>query len=380
MPPRPRSPLLRALTPQLPEMLSALRRYVEQESPSASPDAIAALVSIIAADFAMLSPRHPLRTNSSTTAPPCKSISPPPAAGAASVAAYPAASVAVPPPAPASARPHRHRLPPRNSGNHALPTARRTPLRSRRIRHESRNRPGSLRPPRPARPRPAALPGHPPARPRRGNRQSRFATPHRAPRPPLQRRACPRTRCRSRRRLQNLAQGSGPLHSAHPGRPPTPDSTSSAAPRPSSRPPTRSSPSVGSPAPPRDSPSTPDSSPEACAPTWSPILLKLSSMCGSSPHPKPPAQMLEFINCARAIHGAASKFSEAWSVPPSSVRPQPSASTAWRPRPQPSSASSLPRLPSAVDRTAISPPPSAFRPSMVWVRLATEPMLPMNSL
>jgi glutamate carboxypeptidase len=45
-------------------MLSTLRRYVEQESPSASPDAIAALVSLIAADFAALSPRirqHKLR-------------------------------------------------------------------------------------------------------------------------------------------------------------------------------------------------------------------------------------------------------------------------------------------------------------------------------
>ena len=58
------SPLLQSLTTQLPEMVSTLRRYVEHESPSAAPEAIAALVSLIALDFA-------------------------PAAGAASVAAYP---------------------------------------------------------------------------------------------------------------------------------------------------------------------------------------------------------------------------------------------------------------------------------------------------
>jgi glutamate carboxypeptidase len=57
MPKRPASPLLRSLTAQLPEMVSTLRRYVEQESPSASPESIAALVSLIAIDFAALSPR-----------------------------------------------------------------------------------------------------------------------------------------------------------------------------------------------------------------------------------------------------------------------------------------------------------------------------------
>jgi glutamate carboxypeptidase len=51
------SPLLRTLTAQLPEMVSTLRRYVEHESPSAAPEAIAGLVSLIAADFAALSPR-----------------------------------------------------------------------------------------------------------------------------------------------------------------------------------------------------------------------------------------------------------------------------------------------------------------------------------
>ncbi len=51
------SPLLRTLTAQLPEMVSTLRRYVEHESPSAAPEAIAALVSLIAADFSTLSPR-----------------------------------------------------------------------------------------------------------------------------------------------------------------------------------------------------------------------------------------------------------------------------------------------------------------------------------
>ena len=57
MPKRSSSPLLRSLNSQLPEMLSTLRRYVEQESPSATPEAIAALVSLIASDFATLSPR-----------------------------------------------------------------------------------------------------------------------------------------------------------------------------------------------------------------------------------------------------------------------------------------------------------------------------------
>jgi glutamate carboxypeptidase len=38
-------------------MVSTLRHYVEQESPSGSPDAIASLVALIAADFAALSPR-----------------------------------------------------------------------------------------------------------------------------------------------------------------------------------------------------------------------------------------------------------------------------------------------------------------------------------
>jgi len=51
------SPLLRTLTAQLPEMVSTLRRYVEHESPSAAPEALAALVSLIAADFSTLSPR-----------------------------------------------------------------------------------------------------------------------------------------------------------------------------------------------------------------------------------------------------------------------------------------------------------------------------------
>jgi glutamate carboxypeptidase len=57
MPKRTPSPLLRSLTAQLPEMVSTVRRYVEQESPSTSPDAIASLVSLIASDFATLSPR-----------------------------------------------------------------------------------------------------------------------------------------------------------------------------------------------------------------------------------------------------------------------------------------------------------------------------------
>jgi glutamate carboxypeptidase len=64
MPTRSQSPLLRVLNAQLPEMVSTLRRYVEQESPSGSPDAIASLVSLIASDFAPLSPRirqHNLR-------------------------------------------------------------------------------------------------------------------------------------------------------------------------------------------------------------------------------------------------------------------------------------------------------------------------------
>jgi glutamate carboxypeptidase len=38
-------------------MVATLRRYVEQESPSTSPDAVASLVTLIASDFAALSPR-----------------------------------------------------------------------------------------------------------------------------------------------------------------------------------------------------------------------------------------------------------------------------------------------------------------------------------
>jgi len=59
---RSQSPLIRALNVQLPEMVSTLRRYVEQESPSGSPDAIASVVSLIAADFARLSGRIRLHT------------------------------------------------------------------------------------------------------------------------------------------------------------------------------------------------------------------------------------------------------------------------------------------------------------------------------
>jgi glutamate carboxypeptidase len=57
MPKPSRSPLLRSLTTQLPEMVSTLRRYVEQESPSNSPDSVASLVALVASDFAPLSPR-----------------------------------------------------------------------------------------------------------------------------------------------------------------------------------------------------------------------------------------------------------------------------------------------------------------------------------
>ena len=49
-------PLLVSLTAQLPQMVATLRRYVECESPSASPEAIASLVTLIAGDFAALSP------------------------------------------------------------------------------------------------------------------------------------------------------------------------------------------------------------------------------------------------------------------------------------------------------------------------------------
>ena len=51
------SPLLRSLTRELPAMISTLRRYVECESPSGHPEAIAALVALIARDFAALSGR-----------------------------------------------------------------------------------------------------------------------------------------------------------------------------------------------------------------------------------------------------------------------------------------------------------------------------------
>ena len=241
----------------------------------------------------------------------------PSASGRSGFRCRPSASVRQTPPA--SARPHRHRLPPRNPSHHALPPARRTPLRSRRIRHESRNRPGSLRPPCLARPRPAACPvtlllvpdeeiGSPASRPlteRLALRSSAVLV--------LEPAAGAAGACKTSRkgvarytlRVDGRAAHAGP--------------TSSAAPRPSSRPPTRASLSAGCSVPPRDSPSTLDSSPEAFAPMWSPISPKLSLMCASSPHPRPLAPMPEFIACARAIPAAASKFSAASSGLPSSV-------------------------------------------------------------
>jgi glutamate carboxypeptidase len=57
MPRHSSSPLLASLTAQLPEMVSTLRRYVECESPSACPEAIASLAAIIAKDFSALPAR-----------------------------------------------------------------------------------------------------------------------------------------------------------------------------------------------------------------------------------------------------------------------------------------------------------------------------------
>ena len=57
MSPRASSPLLRSLTAQLPQMVATLARYVQQESPSEAPAAIASLAALIAADFAALAPR-----------------------------------------------------------------------------------------------------------------------------------------------------------------------------------------------------------------------------------------------------------------------------------------------------------------------------------
>jgi len=51
------SPLLQSVNAQLPAMIATLRGYVEQESPSESPDAIAALVAMIAKDFVALGGR-----------------------------------------------------------------------------------------------------------------------------------------------------------------------------------------------------------------------------------------------------------------------------------------------------------------------------------
>ncbi len=57
MPKLPPSPLLHSLDAQLPEMVSTLRKYVEQESPSASAETIESLVALIAADFAAIGGR-----------------------------------------------------------------------------------------------------------------------------------------------------------------------------------------------------------------------------------------------------------------------------------------------------------------------------------
>lgn len=51
------SPLLCSLSAQLPAMVSTLRRYVEQESPSGSAEAIASFVALITADFAAIGGR-----------------------------------------------------------------------------------------------------------------------------------------------------------------------------------------------------------------------------------------------------------------------------------------------------------------------------------
>jgi glutamate carboxypeptidase len=57
MPKRALSPLLKSLTAQLPAMVATLRRYVELESPSGMPDALASFASAVAADFAPLAAR-----------------------------------------------------------------------------------------------------------------------------------------------------------------------------------------------------------------------------------------------------------------------------------------------------------------------------------
>jgi len=61
MPKRPSSPLLQSLTAQLPAMITTLRRYVEQESPSGVPDAVTAFASLVADDFAPLAARLRVR-------------------------------------------------------------------------------------------------------------------------------------------------------------------------------------------------------------------------------------------------------------------------------------------------------------------------------
>lgn len=57
MSPKFSSPMLLHLAAELPAMVATLRRYVECESPSGSPEAIAALVELIARDFVALSGR-----------------------------------------------------------------------------------------------------------------------------------------------------------------------------------------------------------------------------------------------------------------------------------------------------------------------------------
>jgi glutamate carboxypeptidase len=57
MPTRSRSPFLSSITAELPALVATLRRYVECESPSCAPEAITALVALIAKDFAALSGR-----------------------------------------------------------------------------------------------------------------------------------------------------------------------------------------------------------------------------------------------------------------------------------------------------------------------------------
>ena len=328
MSPRASSPLLRSLTAQLPQMVATLARYVQQESPSEAPAAIASLAALIAADFAALAPRirqHRLQHYG------------------------PALQIDFPGPR----RSPRLLLLGHTDTVYPLGTLLAMPWRERATRLYG---PGVFdtkagivqalfalktllaRGPLPCHVTLLLVPDEEVGSPASRALTTRLALGSNAVlvlEPP----SAPKAPSRLRAKVRPA------ILCASTAVPPTPGSISPAAPRPLSKPPTRSPPSPGFHGPRADLPSILDSSPEAAAPTWSRTGRKWWSMCVSSTHYRPLVSMLPFATCVRAIPAAACSFSGASIVLRSSVPRQPHISTGWPPRPRRSSDSVLRKLP-----------------------------------